>query len=126
VENETRTVAAASGEMEIGDPQALGGRRRCDYQPLRNELVLLRWDPTTTRIARFVRFNGAGNPVVQVERVAANGSRMEGYFGAPRCFRPEDVLGPAGVAPGSGAEPPTRRTVARGAEARAGAPRGRR
>jgi hypothetical protein len=100
-------VVTGTGPSSGGAPPSHGGagagasHRSTDYQPQAGDLVLLRWDPTSTRIARFVRHNRAGNPVVQVERVAGDGSRIEGQFGIARCFGRADILGPANGASGA-------------------------
>jgi len=72
------------------------------FEPVSGQLVLLRWDPSNTRIARFVRWNRNGKAVVQVEMVDARGGRVKGRFGADRTFDREHVLGPAGEDPSLG------------------------
>lgn len=64
------------------------------YEPQSGDLVLLRWDPTTTRIARIVRWTRTGKAVVQIERVNAKGERIEGVFGSNRTFERAAILGP--------------------------------
>jgi len=98
----TDSAETAQGTKAASTPQKgrnVSNRQSESYQPMPGDLVVLRWDPTTTRIARFVRYNGAGNPVVQVERVGADGARVMGEFGAARCFGRGDVLGPAPMSP---------------------------
>jgi hypothetical protein len=54
--------------------------------------VEIRWAPGgPPKLALFVRLNGAGNPVLRVERVDHKGRGL-GTYGAPRVFLPADVV----------------------------------
>jgi len=65
------------------------------WNPAPGELVRLRLDPTTERAARFVRFTGPENALLEVQRVNHRGEPLPGAFGAPRSFSHESILGPA-------------------------------
>jgi len=60
-------------------------------EPKSGELVELRWDPTTTKRARFLYWTRNGSAAVEVERVDRKG-RPTGQFGAARSFDRESIL----------------------------------
>lgn len=58
------------------------------------ELVVLRWDPTKHKLARWVRLQRGGDgALVEVQRTDAKGRPVEGEFGAPRSVHVATVCG---------------------------------
>lgn len=56
-------------------------------------IVTIQWSPTTTRVARFVRWTKSGaNAVVCIQRVTAKGTPLAGQFGEPRTVPAADVV----------------------------------
>lgn len=55
------------------------------------ELVEVRWNPTTTKLAKFVRHTGYNRVVLNVERVDAKGV-PRGVYGSDRMFDRDDIV----------------------------------
>jgi hypothetical protein len=68
-------------------------------------LAWVRWDPTSEKRGRVVRWTKTGNPVVTIEKVDGKG-RPTGAYGSERTFRPDDLLRPATEGEAAQAPPP--------------------
>lgn len=79
-------------ELQITDPD--GTPIEVPWEPSPGDLVLIEWDPGTAKRARFVRFTGPENLLVEVERVSPKG-QPTGKFEAPRSFSRKSLLGAA-------------------------------
>jgi hypothetical protein len=63
-----------------------------DLKP--GDMILVRWQPGTTKRARFVRLTKAGDLVANIQAVDAKGAYLK-KFGSDRTFRVADYAGRA-------------------------------
>lgn len=109
-EGEAAMVAERGRMRKLREPsrspkKGLGGRQltiedetgkpiEIEWEPTTGEVVLIEWDPGTAKRARFVRFTGPENILVEVERVDPKGAPT-GEWGSPRSFSRKNLLGQA-------------------------------
>ncbi len=89
-----RAVRPGCGWPARPEPEAAAAEVKPDLTLELGDMILVRWQPGTTKQARFARYTNKGDMVVNVQAVDAKGGYLN-RFGSDRTFKLADYAGRA-------------------------------